>query len=134
MYRNGVLPTLLVAVSLLPGCSLVGEDQDDSHRRVIDVGAMSADVLSTSQQSTSFAFTGALPVPCFEFEEAAVNRDGRTVAVKVRARSTAEICITMTGILRVSPLAIDVPGPGKYTFEFWRGPEAAPLTVQVDVP
>lgn len=134
MYRTGILPTLLVASLLLPGCSLIEEDQESWQRRVIDVGAISAEVLRTSQQSVFFAFKGGLPVPCYEFKEAVVNRHGRTVAVRVRARSTAEICITVTGRLRVSPLAIDVPGPGKYRFEFWRGPEAAPLTVKVDVP
>ena len=126
----------LLPLMLLAGCSFLGENStpDEAEWEVIDVGATKVDVLSVSQRSVAFAFEGGLPVPCYAFEEAVVDRDGRTIHVKVRARSTADLCITVTGILRVSPLEISVPEAGTYTFAFGSGPDAAPLEVTVKVP
>lgn len=123
---------IAVALLLLAGCSLSGTNESDS-RRTINVVASHVDVLSTSRQTVSFKFEGGLPVPCYEFEEAVVNREGQTVRVKVRAHSTADYCVTVTGTLRVSPLEIEIAGEGTYTFQFWRGKQE-PLEVEVSVP
>lgn len=123
---------ITAALLLLASCSLSDANETDT-RRVINVAASHAQVLSTSRQAVAFEFKGGLPVPCYAFEEAVVEREGQTVDVKVRARSTADYCITVTGTLQVSPLEIEIAGGGTYTFEFWRG-EQEPLAVEVDVP
>lgn len=123
---------LLLGVLLWVGCSFSGSNEPD-RGRVIDVPASQVKVVDSSQDAVAFDFEGALPVPCYDFEEAVVNREGRTVRVKVRARSTADYCVTVTGTLRVSPLPISITGEGTYTFEFWRG-DKAPIEIEVSVP
>lgn len=125
-------PLITAALLLLAGCSLSGANESES-RRVINVAASDVEVLNTSRQAIAFEFEGGLPVPCYEFKEAVLNREGQTVSVKVRARSTADYCTTVTGTLRVSPLEIEIAGEGTYTFEFWRD-EQEPLEVEVNVP
>ena len=128
---------LLVLLLLLAGCSFLDENGsalDESEWAVINVRADRAEVLSVRQRSVAFAFKGELPSPCYTFEEVAASRDGRTIHVKVRARSTSDFCIAVIGKLDVSPLEIAVPEAGTYTFAFWRGPDVAPLEVVVEVP
>ena len=135
--RSLLAALLLLSLPALAGCSLLGLDDgasDEAAWETINVGADSVGVLGVEPQRVAFAFEGGLPVPCYAFEEAVVERDGRTVHVKVRARSTADFCITVIGTLRVAPLEIAVPEAGTYTFAFWRGPDAAPLDVVVEVP
>ena len=133
MMRTAILVLLLP----LAGCSFLDKNDSapaESEGEVINVRADEAEVLSVRQRSVAFAFKGELPSPCYTFEEVAASRDGRTIHVKVRARSTADFCIGVIGTLGVSPLEVAVPEPGTYTFAFWRGPDAAPLEVKVEVP
>ena len=127
----------LIPLALLAGCSFLSENgtgPDEAGWEVIDVYAKEVDVLSVGRRSVAFAFEGGLPVPCYAFEEAVVGRDGRTIHVRVRARFTADFCIAVIGTLDVAPLEIAVPGAGTYRFAFWRGPDADPLGVTVEVP
>lgn len=123
---------LAFGVLLWGGCSFSGSNEPD-HGRVIDVPASQVKVVDSSQDTVAFDFEGALPVPCYDFEEALVDREGRTVRVKVRARSTADYCVTVTGTLRVAPLPVSIMGEGTYTFEFWRG-NKEPIEIKVSVP
>ena len=100
------IPLFLLSLLAFPACSLLGEsgtEPDEAGREVIDVGASKVEVLDVARRSVAFAFEGDLPTPCYVFEEAVVDRDRRTVHVKVRARSTADFCIAVIGKLDVSP-------------------------------
>ena len=122
---------ILLGLFFLAGCSLSGTNEKE--RQVIDVPALSVEVIETTEQSVTFEFKGRLPVPCYEFEEAVVDRSGQKVHVKVRAHSTAELCVTVLGVLKVPSLEIGVGEEGTYMFYFWRG-EQAPVEVEVTVP
>jgi hypothetical protein len=126
--------SITVALLLLAGCSLSGANEPES-RRVINVAASHVEVLDASRQTVAFEFEGGVTGPCYEFEEAVVNREGQTVGVKVRARSTADYCVTgpASARLDVSPLEIEIGGEGTYTFVFWRGGQE-PLKIEVSVP
>lgn len=120
-----------ISFAALSGCSLLGTE--GAELQLIDVPADSVAVLEAERGRAAFQFVGGLPVPCYEFAGAEVEREEHRIEVRVRARSTAEVCVTVTGILRVSPLEVAVAEPGRYTFAFWRG-ELPPVEVEVDVP
>jgi hypothetical protein len=115
----------------LSGCSLLSTDGDERH--VIDVPAVTVTVLNAESNRIAFDFVGGLPVPCFEYAGSEINRDEQRLAVRVRARSTSEVCATVNGRLFVNPLEVVVAEPGEYTFAFWRA-DRSPLEVTVEVP
>lgn len=126
--------SITAAFLLLVGCSVSGANESES-RRVINVAPSHVEVLNTSRQAVAFEFEDGLHGPCYEFKEAVLNREGQTVGVKVRARSTADYCWTgpAPAKLGVSPLEIEIAGEGTYSFMFWRG-EQKPLEIEVSVP
>ena len=117
----------------LAGCSLLGDEETSWQNTTIEVPADTVAEVSASEGKAVFWFEGGLPVPCYAFEKADVEHAGDTTHVKVWASRTSEICITVTGRLRVEKLEVPVPAPGRRTFMFWRGSER-PVTVAVTVP
>ena len=114
---------------LLGGCSIFGPDGSEPH--TIDVSAHMVTVMDAPAGLAWFDFTGTMNSPCYQFEGIHLVQEGERIDVRVRARSTSDICIAILGQLQVRPVAVSVE-PGQYTVAFWRR-DAPPLELEVEV-